>query len=131
MSNVTNRKYKELESRLETIEKWLKEKTDDLDRLNMLENYSFLIKALKEYVDRQDQLGQQMQHMQGQFQANIASVDEFMEEHEMSEKWTEFIEFKQQQAEEEAKKQRDINEGPQIKSASEIIAEQRGMGKAE
>ena len=131
MSNVTNRKYKELESRLETIEKWLKEKTDDLDRLNMLENYSFLIKALKEYVDRQEQMGQQMQHMQGQFQANIASVNEFMEENKMEDKWTEFIEKKQKEAEEEAKKQQDMNEGPEIKSASEIIAEQRGMGKAE
>jgi len=131
MSNVTNRKYKELESRLETIEKWLKEKTDDLDRLNMLENYSFLIKALKEYVDRQEQLGQQMQHMQGQFQANIASVNEFMEENKMEDKWTEFIEKKQKESEEEAKKQQDMNEGPEIKSASEIIAEQRGMGKAE
>ena len=131
MSNVTNRKYKELESRLETIEKWLKEKTDDLDRLNMLENYSFLIKALKEYVDRQEQLGQQMQHMQGQFQTNIASVEEFMKENDMEDKWTEFIEKKQKEAEEEAKKQQDMNEGPEIKSASEIIAEQRGMGKAE
>jgi len=131
MSNVTNRKYKELESRLETIEKWLEEKTDDLDRLNMLENYSFLIKALKEYVDRQEQLGQQMQHMQGQFQANIASVNEFMEENKMEDKWTEFIEKKQKESEEEAKKQQDMNEGPEIKSASEIIAEQRGMGKAE
>jgi len=131
MSNVTNRKYKELESRLETIEKWLKEKTDDLDRLNMLENYSFLIKALKEYVDRQEQMGQQMQHMQGQFQTNIASVEEFMKENDMEDKWTEFIEKKQKEAEEEAKKQQDMNEGPEIKSASEIIAEQRGMGKAE
>jgi polyhydroxyalkanoate synthesis regulator protein len=131
MSNVTNRKYKELESRLETIEKWLKEKTDDLDRLNMLENYSFLIKALKEYVDRQEQLGQQMQHMQGQFQTNIASVEEFMKENDMEDKWTEFIEKKQKEAEEAAKKQQDMNEGPEIKSASEIIAEQRGIGKAE
>ena len=30
MSNVTARKYKELESRLETIEKWHEEKIDDL-----------------------------------------------------------------------------------------------------
>ena len=53
MSNVTSRKYKELEARLEVIEKWSQEKMDDLSHLNMLDNYSFLIKALKDYVDRQ------------------------------------------------------------------------------
>jgi cytochrome c553 len=116
MSNVTSRKYKELESRLEDIEKWLKERKDDLERLTMLENYSFLIKALKDYVDRQEQLGQQMQHMQGQFQTNIASVEKF-------------IEKQQKEAEEEAKKQQAMAEGPEIKSASEIISEQRGMSK--
>ena len=83
MSNVTARKYKELESRIETIEKWLDEKNDDLTRLDMLGNYSFLIKALKDYVDRQENMGQQMQHMQGQFQTNISSVEEFMKENEM------------------------------------------------
>ena len=129
MSNVTSRKYKELESRIETIEKWLKERTDDLNRLDMLENYSFLIKALKEYVDRQEQMGQQMQHMQGQFQTNIASVEEFMKETEMEEKWTAFLDKKQEEAEKEAKKQQAMSEGPEIKSASEIISEQRGMTK--
>ena len=64
MSNVTARKYKELESRIETIEKWLDEKTEVLTQLGMLENYSFLIKAVREYVERQEQMGQQMQHMQ-------------------------------------------------------------------
>tara|TARA_R100001082_G_scaffold99815_1_gene68700 strand:+ start:262 stop:654 length:393 start_codon:yes stop_codon:yes gene_type:complete len=129
MSNVTSRKYKELESRIETIEKWLNERTDDLNRLDMLENYSFLIKALKEYVDRQEQMGQQMQHMQGQFQTNIASVEEFMKETEMEEKWTAFLDKKQEEAEKEAKKQQAMSEGPEIKSASEIISEQRGMTK--
>ena len=86
MSNVTSRKYKELESRLETIEKWLEEKTEDLNRLNMVENYSFLVKALREYVDRQEQMGQQMQHMQGQFQTNIASVEEFMKDNKLEKK---------------------------------------------
>ena len=52
MSNVTARKYKELESRIESLEKWLEEKNDDLTRLDMLGNYSFLIKALKDYVER-------------------------------------------------------------------------------
>ena len=125
MSNVTARKYKELESRLENIEKWLEEKDSDLTRLDMLSNYSFLIKALKEYVDRQEQMGMQMQHMQGQFQANISSVDEFMKENKMEDKWSEFLETKQKEAEEEAKKQQAMAEGPEIKSASEIIAEQR------
>tara|TARA_R100000808_G_C2022341_1_gene69934 strand:+ start:38 stop:433 length:396 start_codon:yes stop_codon:yes gene_type:complete len=131
MSNVTARKYKELESRLENIEKWLEEKDSDLTRLDMLSNYSFLIKALKEYVDRQEQMGMQMQHMQGQFQANISSVDEFMKENKMEDKWSEFLETKQKEAEEEAKKQQAMDEGPEIKSASEIIAEQRGMSKGE
>jgi hypothetical protein len=129
MSNVTSRKYKELESRLEDIEKWLKERKDDLERLTMLENYSFLIKALKDYVDRQEQLGQQMQHMQGQFQTNIASVEKFMEENKLKKKWDKFIEEQQKEAEEEAKKQQAMAEGPEIKSASEIISEQRGMSK--
>ena len=129
MSNVTARKYKELESRLETIEKWHEEKMDDLSSLNLLDNYSFLIKALKDYVDRQEQMGQQMQHMQGQFQTNIASVEEFMKENKMEEKWSEFIEKKQKEAEEEMKKQQAMSEGPEIKSASEIISEQRGMSK--
>ena len=131
MSNVTSRKYKELESRLETIEKWLEEKTEDLNRLNMVENYSFLVKALREYVDRQEQMGQQMQHMQGQFQTNIASVEEFMKDNKLEKKWEKFIETKNKEAEEEAKKQQAMDDGPEIKSASEIIAEQRGMGKAE
>lgn len=131
MSNVTARKYKELESRLENIEKWLEEKDSDLTRLDMLSNYSFLIKALKEYVDRQEQMGMQMQHMQGQFQANISSVDEFMKENKMEDKWSEFLETKQKEAEEEAKKQQAMDEGPEIKSASEIIAEQRGMSTGE
>ena len=131
MSNVTARKYKELESRLENIEKWLEEKDSDLTRLAMLSNYSFLIKALKEYVDRQEQMGMQMQHMQGQFQANISSVDEFMKENKMEDKWSEFLETKQKEAEEEAKKQQAMDEGPEIKSASEIIAEQRGMSTGE
>ena len=122
MSNVTSRKYKELENRLETIEKWLDEKNDDLTRLNMLENYSFLINAIKEYVGRGEQMQQQMQHMQGQFQANIQSVEEFMKENEMSDKWTEFLELKQQQAEAEAEKQKNMDEGPEIKSASEILS---------
>ena len=114
MSNVTARKYKELESRLENIEKWLEEKDSDLTRLDMLSNYSFLIKALKEYVDRQEQMGMQMQHMQGQFQANISSVDEFMKENKMEDKWSEFLETKQKEAEEEAKKQQAMDEGPEI-----------------
>ena len=125
MSNVTSRKYKELESRLEDIEKWQEEKMEDLSRLNMLDNYSFLIKALKDYVARQEQMGQQMQHMQGQFQANINSVEEFMKENEMEDKWKEFLEEKQKEAEEEAKKQQAMAEGPEIKSASEIIADSK------
>ena len=125
MSNVTARKYKELESRLETIEKWHEEKMDDLSSLNLLDNYSFLIKALKDYVDRQEQMGQQMQHMQGQFQTNIASVEEFMKKMEIEDKWTEFLDKKQKEAEDEAKKQHAINEGPEIKSASEIIADSK------
>ena len=125
MSNVTSRKYKELEARLEVIEKWSQEKMDDLSHLNMLDNYSFLIKALKDYVDRQEQMQQQMQHMQGQFQTNIASVEEFMKDNEIEDKWAEFIEKKQKEAEEEAKKQQAINEGPEIKSASEIIADSK------
>ena len=129
MSNVTARKYKELESRIETIEKWLDEKNDDLTRLDMLGNYSFLIKALKDYVDRQEQMGQQMQHMQGQFQSNISSVEEFMKENEIEDKWKEFLDKKQEEAEEEMKKQQAMSEGPEIKSASEIISEQRGMSK--
>ena len=65
---------------------------------------------------------QQMQHMQGQFQTNIASVEEFMKDNEIEDKWAEFIEKKQKEAEEEAKKQQAINEGPEIKSASEILS---------
>ena len=129
MSNVTARKYKELESRIETIEKWLEEKTDDLTRLDMLGNYSFLIKALKDYVDRQENMGQQMQHMQGQFQTNIASVEEFMKDNKLEKKWEKFLDKKQKEAEEEMKKQQAMSEGPEIKSASEIISEQRGMSK--
>ena len=125
MSNVTSRKYKELEARLEVIEKWSQEKMDDLSHLNMLDNYSFLIKALKDYVDRQEQMQQQMQHMQGQFQTNIASVEEFMKDNEIEDKWAQFIEKKQKEAEEEAKKQQAINESPEIKSASEIIADSK------
>ena len=56
MSNVTSRKYKELESRLEDIEKWLTEKNEDLTRLDMLSNYSFLIKAVKELNSTIDSL---------------------------------------------------------------------------
>ena len=129
MSNVTARKYKELESRIETIEKWLDEKTDVLTQLGMLENYSFLIKAVREYVERQEQMGQQMQHMQGQFQTNIASVEEFMKDNKLEKKWEKFLDKKQKEAEEEMKKQQAMSEGPDIKSASEIIAEQRGMTK--
>ena len=129
MSNVTARKYKELESRIESLEKWLEEKNDDLTRLDMLGNYSFLIKALKDYVDRQEQMGQQMQHMQGQFQTNIASVEEFMKDNKLEKKWEKFLDKKQKEAEEEMKKQQAMSEGPEIKSASEIIAEQRGMTK--
>ena len=129
MSNVTARKYKELESRIESLEKWLEEKNDDLTRLDMLGNYSFLIKALKDYVDRQEQMGQQMQHMQGQFQTNIASVEEFMKDNKLEKKWEKFLDKKQKEAEEEMKKQQAMSEGPEIKSASEIISEQRGMSK--
>ena len=129
MSNVTARKYKELESRIETIEKWLDEKNEDLTRLDMLGNYSFLIKALKDYVDRQENMGQQMQHMQGQFQTNIASVEEFMKDNKLEKKWEKFLDKKQKEAEEEMKKQQAMSEGPEIKSASEIISEQRGMTK--
>ena len=129
MSNVTSRKYKELESRLENIEEWLEEKTDDLSRLNMLENYSFLIKALKEYVDRQEQIGQQMQHMQGQFQSNINAVETFMKDNKLTKKWEKYLETEREKAEEEAKKQQAMDEGPEIKSASEIIAEQVGKTK--
>ena len=122
MSNVTNRKYKDLEGRLELIEKWLDEKNENLTRLNMLENYSFLINAVRDYVSRGEQMGQQMQQMQGQFQTNIQSVEEFMKENEMSEKWQEFIEKKQKEAEAEAEKQKVKDDGPEIKSASEIIS---------
>ena len=125
MSNVTSRKYKELDSRLENIEKWLEEKNDDLTRLDMLGNYSFLVKAIREYVERTDQMGQQMQQMQGQFQTNIQSVEEFMSENELTEKWQEFLDKKRTEAEEEAKKQEAMNEGPEIKSASEIIADSK------
>ena len=64
MSSIDSRKYKELDSRIQTIEKWLDEKNEMLTQMDMVSNYSFLIKALKEYVDRQEQMGQQMQHMQ-------------------------------------------------------------------
>ena len=40
----------------------------------------------------------------------------------MEEKWSEFIEKKQKEAEEEMKKQQAIDEGPEIKSASEILS---------
>ena len=129
MSNVTSRKYKELDSRLDTIEKWLDEKSELLTSLNMLENYSFLIKAIKEYVDRQEQMGMQMQQMQGQFTANVQSVEEFMTENELNEKWDEFLTKKREEAEKEAEKEKAMSEGPEIKSASQIISEQRGMTK--
>jgi len=129
MSSIDSRKYKELDSRIQTIEKWLDEKNEMLTQMDMVSNYSFLIKALKEYVDRQEQMGQQMQHMQGQFQTNIASVEEFMKDNKLEKKWEKFLETKQKEAEEEAKKAQAMNEGPDIKSASEIIAEQRGMTK--
>lgn len=129
MSSIDSRKYKELDSRIQTIEKWLDEKNEMLTQMDMVSNYSFLIKALKEYVDRQEQMGQQMQHMQGQFQTNIASVEEFMEENKLTKKWEKFLETKQKEAEAEAKKAQAMDEGPDIKSASEIIAEQRGMTK--
>ena len=126
MSNVTARKYKELESRIETIEKWLDEKNDDLTRLDMLGNYSFLIKALKDYVDRQEQMGQQMQHMQGQFQSNISSVEEFMKENEIEDKWKEFLDKKQEEAEEEMKKQQAMSEGPEIKAQVKLYQNSEG-----
>tara|TARA_R100000995_G_C3409554_1_gene88708 strand:- start:144 stop:536 length:393 start_codon:yes stop_codon:yes gene_type:complete len=129
MSSIDSRKYKELDSRIQTIEKWLDEKNEMLTQMDMVSNYSFLIKALKEYVDRQEQMGQQMNHMQGQFQTNIASVEEFMETNKLTKKWEKFLETKQKEAEEEAKKAQAMNDGPDIKSASEIIAEQRGMTK--
>ena len=129
MSSIDSRRYKELDSRIQTIEKWLDEKNEMLTQMDMVSNYSFLIKALKEYVDRQEQMGQQMQHMQGQFQTNIASVEEFMETNKLTKKWEKFLETKQKEAEEEAKKAQAMNEGPDIKSASEIIAEHRGMTK--
>ena len=129
MSSIDSRKYKELDSRIQTIEKWLDEKNEMLTQMDMVSNYSFLIKALKEYVDRQEQMGQQMQHMQGQFQTNIASVEEFMGENKLTKKWEKFLESKQKEAEEEAKKAQAMDDGPAIKSASEIIAEQRGMTK--
>ena len=129
MSSIDSRKYKELDSRIQTIEKWLDEKNEMLTQMDMVSNYSFLIKALKEYVDRQEQMGQQMQHMQGQFQTNIASVEEFMKDNKLEKKWEKFLETKQKEAEEEAKKAQAMDEGPDIKSASEIIAEQRGMTK--
>jgi polyhydroxyalkanoate synthesis regulator protein len=131
MSSIDSRKYKELDSRIQTIEKWLDEKNEMLTQMDMVSNYSFLIKALKEYVDRQEQMGQQMQHMQGQFQTNIASVEEFMKDNKLEKKWEKFLETKQKEAEEEAKKAQAMDEGPDIKSASEIIAEQRGMGRPE
>ena len=40
----------------------------------------------------------------------------------MEEKWSEFIEKKQKEAEEEMQKQQAIVEGPEIKSASEILS---------
>jgi len=129
MSSIDSRRYKELDSRIQTIEKWLDEKNEMLTQMDMVSNYSFLIKALKEYVDRQEQMGQQMNHMQGQFQTNIASVEEFMETNKLTKKWEKFLETKQKEAEEEAKKAQAMNDGPDIKSASEIIAEQRGMTK--
>ena len=129
MSSIDSRKYKELDSRIQTIEKWLDEKNEMLTQMDMVSNYSFLIKALKEYVDRQEQMSQQIQHMQGQFQTNIASVEEFMKDNKLEKKWEKFLDKKQKEAEEEMKKQQAMADGPDIKSASEIIAEQRGMTK--
>ena len=122
MSSVTSRQYKQLDSRIQSIEKWLDEKNEMLTQMDMVSNYSFLIKALKEYVDRQEQMGQQMQHMQVQFQTNIASVTSFMEDNKLTEKWESYLEEKQKEAEEEAKKAQAMEEGPDIKSASEILA---------
>ena len=129
MSSIDSRRYKELDSRIQTIEKWLDEKNEMLTQMDMVSNYSFLIKALKEYVDRQEQMSQQIQHMQGQFQTNIASVEEFMKDNKLEKKWEKFLDKKQKEAEEEMKKQQAMADGPDIKSASEIIAEQRGMTK--
>lgn len=129
MSSIDSRRYKELDSRIQTIEKWLDEKNEMLTQMDMVSNYSFLIKALKEYVDRQEQMSQQIQHMQGQFQTNIASVEEFMKDNKLEKKWEKFLDKKQKEAEEEMKKQQAMADGPDIKSASEIISEQRGMTK--
>ena len=129
MSSIDSRRYKELDSRIQTIEKWLDEKNEMLTQMDMVSNYSFLIKALKEYVDRQEQMSQQIQHMQGQFQTNIASVEEFMKDNKLEKKWEKFLDKKQKEAEEEMKKQQAMADGPDRKSASEIIAEQRGMTK--
>ena len=129
MSSIDSRRYKELDSRIQTIEKWLDEKNEMLTQMDMVSNYSFLIKALKEYVDRQEQMSQQIQHMQGQFQTNIASVEEFMKDNKLEKKWEKFLDKKQKEAEEEMKKQQAMADGPDIKSAREIIAEQRGMTK--
>ena len=90
MSSIDSRRYKELDSRIQTIEKWLDEKNEMLTQMDMVSNYSFLIKALKEYVDRQEQMSQQIQHMQGQFQTNIASVEEFMKDNKLEKKWEKF-----------------------------------------
>ena len=129
MSSIDSRRYKELDSRIQTIEKWLDEKNEMLTQMDMVSNYSFLIKALKEYVDRQEQMSQQIQHMQGQFQTNIASVEAFMKDNKLEKKWEKFLDKKQKEAEEEMKKQQAMADGPDIKSASEIISEQRGMTK--
>ena len=52
-----------------------------------------------------------------------------MKDNKLEKKWEKFLDKKQKEAEEEMKKQQAMSEGPEIKSASEIIAEQRGMTK--
>ena len=59
----------------------------------------------------------------------MSSVEEFMKDNKLEKKWEKFLDKKQKEAEEEMKKQQAMAEGPDIKSASEIIAEQRGMTK--
>ena len=82
MANV-----KRIEKRLAIVEDWMKQFEQGTGPKQVVDNMNWLITQLREVGRQVMQLNEQMQMTQQQFQQNVAIVNEFIDENELTVQW--------------------------------------------
>ena len=82
MANV-----KRIEKRLAIVDDWMKQFEQGTFPILVVDNMNWLITQLREVGGQVMQLNEQMQMTQQQFQQNVAIVNEFIDENELTVQW--------------------------------------------